>query len=196
MKKLLENTNLATDSKHYEELFCTRLKNEGLECTQPLRMKSLLAKFTGGRFLEVGCGIAPHCMEASKVANSEVWGLDFAKQLIRDLREKYPEINYIIGNAIDLPFKDNFFDYLIAGEVIEHMEEPSTFLKELKRVIKPNGIIALSTPLDDNGNRSPLEHIWSFGENDIKTLLTEKFRGVETSILLEPNPYIIGYGTK
>lgn len=49
-------------------------------------------------------------------------------------------------NKEKIPFEDNFFDFVIAGEIIEHIKRPFDFLDELRRVTKKNGKIYLSTP--------------------------------------------------
>lgn len=189
-----ENKNTA---KNYNKIFIYQFLMKGFDMSQPLRAKSLLKEFRGGNFLEVGCGIAPHCLLAygfSKV--SEVWALDIADELIAELKRRYPQINYVVGNANYLPFRDEYFDYLIVGELLEHMEKPEETLKEFFRVLKKGGILALSVPLNDSGGIAPEQHLWSFDESDIKSLLG-KFGEVETSILEEDNHnYIIGYGRK
>ncbi len=44
------------------------------------------------------------------------------------------------------PFPSNFFDTIVAGELIEHLHNPEIFVKESKRVLKPNGQLILTTP--------------------------------------------------
>lgn len=45
-----------------------------------------------------------------------------------------------------LPFKDNSVDTIILGGVIEHLENPIKALKEMNRVLKPNGVLLMETP--------------------------------------------------
>ncbi len=195
MRRILAEKDYNTP-EHYNEILLGKFLGSGLDLTQPLRANCLLEKFTGGKFLEVGCGVAPHCLMAKIKTDLEVWGLDFANRLIIELRRKYPEINYVVGDKMDLPFKDGYFDYVVAGEILEHSENPEEFLKELFRVIKVGGILATSTPLNDNGTCAPQEHIWGFDENDISVLLS-KFGKAEVRTLEEDyHTYIIGYGIK
>ena len=56
------------------------------------------------------------------------------------------EVSYINGNALQLPFSNHSFDLIIIQDVIEHLSEVTNFYIEIKRVLKPNGIIYLSTP--------------------------------------------------
>jgi len=45
-----------------------------------------------------------------------------------------------------LPFENNYFDFVFAGEIIEHLFDSRFFLKEVHRVLKINGYLILSTP--------------------------------------------------
>jgi len=49
-------------------------------------------------------------------------------------------------NRFPYPFKNNSFDTIVAGEIIEHLKEPCRFLKEIKRILKKNGKLILTTP--------------------------------------------------
>lgn len=77
--------------------------------------------------------------------NNFVVSLDLS--LIRLLRQngldKFYKVN---GNGLILPFKNNPFDLIIIQDVIEHLQTINDFYLEIKRVLKPNGTIYLSTP--------------------------------------------------
>ena len=60
--------------------------------------------------------------------------------------ENYSDIYRVNLNKEDIPFGDNYFDTVIAGEVIEHVENPSFLLREINRVLKENGKLIISTP--------------------------------------------------
>jgi ubiquinone/menaquinone biosynthesis C-methylase UbiE len=195
MRRLINTGEDDNSREHYNKIWKPRFLNKGLDMSQPQRAERLLAKFKGGRFLEVGCGVAPHCVMASKIGES--WGIDISDELITLLREAYPQVNYLVGNINDLPIKDNYFDCVAIGEVLEHVEDPEAVLKELFRVLKPEGWLSLSTPNNDNGNCAPIEHIWSYLQVDIQNLLGKFGKNPEATILDETNhTYIIGYAQK
>lgn len=158
-----------------------------------LRVKYLLDKFVGGRFLDITCGLSPASIEAAKVPNSEVHAIDFSSALIKNLRKRYPDINYIIGDIRNLPYRDGFFDYVIAGEILEHMEDPEEIIKEAVRVLSPGGILAVSTPYKDLcGGKSPT-HVWEFEEEDIRKML-KKYGQAKTQVVkVDYYAYIFGY---
>jgi len=72
-----------------------------------------------------------------------------------------------------LPFKDNFFDFVIASHVIKHVKDIDFFIKELQRVA-PRGYIELPTRLEDNlllHRNNIKEHLWLFYFDDNKKIL-------------------------
>ncbi len=60
--------------------------------------------------------------------------------------ENYKEICVLDFNKEKFPFQDKQFDTVLAGDVIEHLENPSMFLREINRVLKKDGKLLLSTP--------------------------------------------------
>jgi glycosyltransferase involved in cell wall biosynthesis len=192
-KKMLEE-NINTP-EHYNE--CFKNRNFEIDYNEPMRDNALLSRFHGGRFLDLGCGVSPHCKLAKlSTGSSEVVGMDFSDKLIEVLRGRFPNIMYLVGDVRDLKFENDYFDYIVLGEVLEHMEKPEEVLNGIVRVLKPKGILAMSCPNNDGGRFSCKEHIWSFTEKGIRELLSPHGT-VETSILIEnKHQFIIGYLTK
>ena len=83
-------------------------------------------------------------------------------------------ITYIVGNVYDTKFPSNYFDYAVAGELIEHLEYPERFLAEALRILKKRGILAISTPLEETGigEVDNERHLWSYSGRDLKNLLS------------------------
>jgi SAM-dependent methyltransferase len=97
--------------------------------------------------LDVGCGSA---WVAQRFQNTGafVCSLDISSVNPRKALERYPFSGHV-GVAADsyhLPFKDGSFDAIIAAEIIEHLHNPQAFADELMRVIKPGGVVVVSTP--------------------------------------------------
>lgn len=189
MKKLRnENYNLP---EHFNESY-----NKNKESKDTERFLLLISKFTGGKMIDIGCLNSTACQEAKEeFRDGEYWGLDFADEVIDDLKEKYKDIKYVQADFLNTGLEDNYFDYVVAGEAIEHSVDPERFLKEMFRILKVGGILALSTPLSEEENNGSLsyDHIWSFEKQDIKNLL-KKYGKVETSIFTGENfPKIIAF---
>lgn len=80
-----------------------------------------------------------------------VIGLDFSENMLKVAEDKQQELrleqlSFIHGNAMELPFEDNTFDYVTIGFGLRNVPDYMTVLKELQRVIKPSGkVVCLET---------------------------------------------------
>lgn len=140
-----------------------------LDYGEHVRWDTLMKYFKGGKFLDIGILRSPLCIETKKkFPESEVWGLDFFPAIIQHFRPKYPEVNYVLSDCRDTPFRDGYFDYIVAGELIEHLEKPQKLLDEVFRILKKGGVFALTTPLEEKNNElGEGQHLWSFKAEDI-----------------------------
>lgn len=101
----------------------------------------------GTTALDVCCGTADWTIAlADKVGPSgKVYGLDFSKNMLKVGEEKIKELNLdqvelIHGNAMELPFEDNSFDYVTIGFGLRNVPDYLQVLKEMNRVLKPGGM--------------------------------------------------------
>ena len=94
--------------------------------------------------LDIGCGAG---LNASylKEKGYEIYGIDVS-QIAIDKFNKKGFKGKIMDISQTLEFEENFFDVIFASEVIEHISYTEGFLKETKRILKPGGILYLSTP--------------------------------------------------
>ena len=132
--------------------------------------------YKGGKFLDIGCFNSPLIIELKKqYPNSEIIGLDHCEPVLKELQSRHPEVKYIVGDVMKMPFEDKYFDYITAGETIEHLENPAGFIKEAMRVLKDGGVFALSTPKEEGVSQQVVspQHLWSFNEQDINNLLKQ-----------------------
>ena len=106
----------------------------------------ILQKFKKNlKFLDVGCGDGLFLNHLKRQTKFELYGGDYSIPKVEKCRSK--GLNVIkIDLEKKLPFKDNFFDIVYAGEVIEHLYDPDYAIKEISRIIKPDGYFLLSTP--------------------------------------------------
>lgn len=157
-----------------------------LACHDMKKMRKMVGYFTGGKFLSVGClneAIVPLLAENP---NNEVYGVDFADKVLDSLCLKFPKVRYIVKDIREGLFgNQNFFDYIIAGEVIEHLEDPKKFIGDCLRILKPKGWLCISTPWEEGVRQGAIDreaHIWSFSEQDMK-----EFGFTEIELLKEGN---------
>ncbi|MDA1079183.1 MAG: class I SAM-dependent methyltransferase [bacterium] len=78
-------------------------------------------------------------------------GTDFTTKSLKKLKKQYPSYHFLQADLFKLPFKKNAFDTVCLIEVLEHISPQKTFtvLKELHRVVSPNGRVFLSVPINE-----------------------------------------------
>ena len=100
-----------------------------------------------GQVLDIGCG-SGHGSFVLADKFSNVMGVDVSPEAISYARLNWqkPNIEYKEGSGTKIPYSDNLFDSVVAYEVFEHICDWQKFLAEIKRVLKPNGLVYISTP--------------------------------------------------
>ncbi|MCY9415031.1 demethylmenaquinone methyltransferase, partial [Bacillus haynesii] len=105
----------------------------------------------GAKALDVCCGTGDWTIALADAAGEtgEIKGLDFSKNMLSIAEQKtdsYSQIELIHGNAMELPFPDNTFDYVTIGFGLRNVPDYLTVLKEMARVVKPGGqVVCLET---------------------------------------------------
>lgn len=96
----------------------------------------------GAKILDLGCGHYGELLHLLERRISRGVGIDLsvAKLNSRKIR--------LVEGKVDrkLPFADNSFDVVTAMALIEHVDNPKTMLREIRRVLKPNGVVLITTP--------------------------------------------------
>lgn len=119
-----------------------RLKRRGYEVIEAIRKHHPL---NIEAILDVGTADGLMLSRIKKeFPSAECVGLEYNEKLIKTCEDK--SIKIIQGDAQNMPFEDNFFDVIYATALIEHLEQPMKMLKEAHRVLKPGGIIIITTP--------------------------------------------------
>ena len=173
MERLLEGMG-KNSSQEYDRIYFQREK-QGVDAFDQKRWKNLLKYYKGGRLVDLGCldSLVP-VFAKEKHKDAEVWGIDVAEEAIKAMREKYPYVYYEVGDVYHTRFPKNYFSYAVAGELIEHLEKPEEFIKEAFRILKSGGILAISTPLEEEKGAIDFDrHVWSYKEDDLRTMLED-----------------------
>ncbi len=102
----------------------------------------------GMRLLDFGCGPGTISVGlAERIAPGEFHGIDMEESQIQLARAAaraggHDNMKFHLGNVYDLPFEDGYFDAAHCHAVLMHVPDPPAALAEVKRVLKPGGIIA------------------------------------------------------
>ena len=100
--------------------------------------------------LDIGCGsgYGSHYLKTSGAR--DVYGIDISQEAADYCRKKYPSCHYKQGSAINTGYDDHFFDVVVCFELIEHLKEQYELMTEIKRILKKDGVLIMSTPNKDN----------------------------------------------
>lgn len=105
-----------------------------------------------GKLLSVGFGTGAIEKEVRRLNNEiELFGIDISNKAVENLSNSTTGF-FIKGDILKIPFKSSFFDFILALDVLEHISPTKTFngYQELKRVLRKNGFLILSVPLNEN----------------------------------------------
>lgn len=99
------------------------------------------------RLLELGCGNGKLWQEHRiDLRNREIFLSDISEGMVEEVRNKLgSDFNCIVADAEKIPFKDEYFDSIIANHVLFYLNDLNLGLKEISRVLKPDGILYCST---------------------------------------------------
>jgi demethylmenaquinone methyltransferase/2-methoxy-6-polyprenyl-1,4-benzoquinol methylase len=105
------------------------------------RLKGLLPK--DARVLDVGCGTGDLSIELFDSTAAKVTGIDFCGPMLKLAKTKAPQLQFIEGDALRLPFAEASFDGLTIGFALRNLADVDRGLRELLRVLKPDGYVAI-----------------------------------------------------
>jgi 2-polyprenyl-3-methyl-5-hydroxy-6-metoxy-1,4-benzoquinol methylase len=146
------------------------------------RYQTLVATFESfratGRILDVGCG-SGHLLSVAGARGWEAHGTEVARGLTDHLSAL--GIRSFGGELVDAGYPADGFDIVHCSEVIEHVFEPASLLREMHRVLRPGGLLYLTTPNYNSVSRRilgakwrglSLEHICYFTPSVLTAALT------------------------
>ena len=136
----------------------------------------------GKRVLDAGCGVGYGSAFLGETASSVV-GVDVSGEAIDYARARYGagNVEFAVGDLQRLEHGDSAFDAVVAFEVIEHLPHPERFVAEAGRVLKPDGVLVVSTPRADRGHDRPDNpfHEREFAPDEFEDLLRDSFGRVD-----------------
>lgn len=105
-------------------------------------------RFSSGKLvLDAACGSGYGSAMLAENASAVV-GVDISQEAVDYSRAHYAASNlrFSAADCLALPFPADHFDLVVAFEIVEHLHDPAAFLAELDRVLKPSGLLIISTP--------------------------------------------------
>ena len=166
---------------------------EDLELRHRRRYEFARKYVEGRRALDVGCGEGyGSAILAEKAAH--VVSIDISEEAVAHASAAYPmkNVEFQCMPAEQIPFSDNSFDVIVCFELIEHTRDHIAVMNAMRRVLRPGGILILSTPnkrIVSPGSPTPLNkyHLREFSVAETRRLCHSFFADVE--FFTQENPF-------
>lgn len=146
----------------------------------------LAERCAGREVLEAGCGEGYGADLIAGVAR-RVIGLDYDEATVAHVRSRYPRVEIHHGNLAALPLSDASVDVVVNFQVIEHLWDQPQFVGECLRVLRPGGLLLMSTPnriTFSPGRDTPVNpfHTRELNAAELTELLTDAGFGMEAML--------------
>jgi SAM-dependent methyltransferase len=148
-----------------------------------LKRYALVTELAAGRsVLDAACGAGYGAAYLAEVAD-EVLGVDVDEQTIEYARMRYagPRVSFEVMDVTALDLADNSFDVVCSFETIEHVVDGAAAVREAARVLRPEGVYAVSTPKAEQTTDQPDNpfHAVEYAVDDFRAMLESSFGEVE-----------------
>jgi ubiquinone/menaquinone biosynthesis C-methylase UbiE len=144
----------------------------GKAASEHLARYAFATSFTKDKcVLDIACGEGYGSYLLSK-SSKKLIGVDLSHEIIKHATKKYSRNNlsFCSGSIFNLPFEKEYFDVIVCFETIEHVLNQEKAIEELKRVLKPNGILIISTPEKDVFNKDGIGPYSHFHEKELSSI--------------------------
>jgi len=136
----------------------------------------------GKKVLDAACGFGYGSFYLAREALSVV-GVDISQKVIDHAKNEYQHkhLNFLQADVSHIEFLPESFDVICSFETIEHLQDVPSYLKEMTRVLKSDGVYIVSTPQVKKTNLGPNNphHTIEFCKKDFITLLSKYFKTIE-----------------
>jgi ubiquinone/menaquinone biosynthesis C-methylase UbiE len=97
------------------------------------------------KVLEIGCGTGLFTQKVHTSTSAKITATDLSEDLLNIARAKVPGVSFINDDAMDMKFESESFDVVFGSSILHHLEM-DTAMKEIYRVLKPNGRMIFAEP--------------------------------------------------
>ena len=111
------------------------------------------------RTLDACCGTGDLAIGA-RAHGADVVGLDFSEAMLERARRKAPEIDFVQGDLLALPFEDASFDSATVGFGVRNVEDLEAGIRELRRVLREGGRVGILEITTPRGRLAPFYRVW------------------------------------
>ena len=157
------------------ELFFDSIADDFLERMNPFDQDARVTWFeravatqplAHATIVDVGAGLG-HFSRVARRHAAVVVPIDIAPRLVQRLRSAFPAA--MVASATDLPLATGSVDFVVSSECIEHTRDPHRAVREMLRVLRPGGVLFLTTP----------NLVWRWSVAVAELLRIRRFEGIE-----------------
>ena len=134
------------DHGHAERFIPEEMGGRLIEAEHQARYRLAVDLVPGRRVLDAGCGVGWGSELLRLAGAASVVGLDISEEALADARRRAPECEFVPGDLQKLPFPDDEFDVVVCMEALEHTDDVAGTLDQLARVLRPDGVLLVSSP--------------------------------------------------
>ena len=116
----------------------------------------------GDAVLDACCGTGDLAIACAR-AGGRVTGLDFSERMLERARRKAPELEWVSGDLLSLPFADASFDAATVGFGVRNVDDLESALRELRRVLRGGGRLGILEITRPRGPLAPFYRLWFDG---------------------------------
>jgi demethylmenaquinone methyltransferase / 2-methoxy-6-polyprenyl-1,4-benzoquinol methylase len=113
----------------------------------------------GDAVLDACCGTGDLALAAAR-EGGRVTGLDFSERMLERARKKAPQLEWVEGDLLALPFADATFDAATVGFGVRNVDDLERGIGELRRVLRPGGRLAILEITQPKGALAPFYRLW------------------------------------
>src|SRR5438067_13187077 len=138
--------------------------------------------------LDAGCGLGYGCATLAGASAARVVGVDVDSEAIADARARTNGlVEFVEADMRALPFPRDSFDTITCFEAIEHLKNPDNALDEFVRVLRPGGILFVSSPNRDVYTPGNPHHFSEYVPAELESALRSRWENVR---LFRQHPYV------
>lgn len=147
----------------------------------------------GKKVLDLGCGCGYGSDYLAKHGAVEVIGIDNSEEAIEFSRSNYSarNLHFEVQDAASIRYSSSSFDVIVAFELIEHLRDYEKMLLEVKRVLRREGVLVISTPNKATFETKDQFHVKEFHYDELKDVLSKHFGWVKVLYQMYPSALAI-----
>ncbi|MEW9679313.1 methyltransferase domain-containing protein [Pseudomonas sp. TE50-2] len=102
------------------------------------------------KILDLGCGPGSMIPYLRQFKRAKIYGVDISPAFIEMAKERYQGVDFRVGDAEVLPYPSDMFDVVLCSGMLHHIPDLHQVFVEVRRVLKPGGLIFAREPNEDN----------------------------------------------